>query len=43
MLGSLNASIGGVVATGRAGRGSVEGTWRDLGSRHYGDNGRGLG
>lgn len=31
MLGSLNASIGGVVATGRVGRGSVEGTWSDQG------------
>jgi len=31
MLGSLDASIGGVVVTGRAERGSVEGTWRDQG------------
>ena len=43
MLGSRNATIGGVVVTGRAGRGSVEGTWRDLGNRYHGDNGRGLG
>ena len=39
MLGSRNATIGGVVVTGRAGRGSVEGTGRDLSSRHYGDDG----
>ena len=38
MPGSLNASIGDVVM-GREGRGSVEGTKRDLGNRHYGDNG----
>lgn len=31
MLGSLDASIGGVVETGRAERGSVGGTWRDQG------------
>jgi len=31
MLGSRNATIGGVVVTGRAGRGSVGGTWRDQG------------
>ena len=35
MLGSLDASIGGVVETGRAERGSVGGTWRDLSTRHY--------
>ena len=35
MLGSLNATIGGVVETGRAGRGSVGGTWHDLSNRHY--------
>ena len=43
MLGSLDASIGGVVETGRAERGSVEGTWRDLGNRYHGDNDSGLG
>ena len=35
MLGSLDATIGGVVVAGRAGRGSVGGTWRDLSNRHY--------
>ena len=34
MLGSRNATIGGVVVTSRAGSGSVGGTWRDLSNRH---------